>query len=522
MSATITTSGQPVESKVTQSNVPSTSPLGSPPSTSGRPVTTVGLNVTQSNVPCTSTLGTPPSTSNGYVCLHPGALFGIIAGSVLFGAFVTVAVIYFRHSRRTKPNSSKARVSFHSMNGFSNLNAIPAARTRADTKIFTLKTSPPSTVDDFSSKMPSALDQPEKKINEVLPLHPPSFSTIQQLLASAVSDIAALKTSSPTAGVSASNMPSELDQPYITVHAAPSAHPFAFSDSSSVDDDQALASYEQNPLNSIPPSAIRTAAQQFHIKVKGNFYDSINVHHGDDIGQLALAFAHKHSLDDYARAKLETLLKSKYSGTSQSPARDVSSPGADPISSASITRLQAMLDELKRLQTEVEQRAPPIHVSRAPCVQPLSNGNTVRTFDSDNSDAFQSVLNDNVNQKPLRFKGMQTPDEKITDSFLAASTSSATHSKIARISSPPVIGSPSEVYVEISRLVAEAYHAVAPHLTQQHAGPEQKTLPATPPRRAVGVGAATPSKSPPSIKSPASPMPAQSSGGRRPWRSASS
>jgi hypothetical protein len=79
------------------------------------------------------------------------------------------------------------------------------------------------------------------------------------------------------------------------------------------------------------------------------------------------------------------------------------------------------------------------------------------------------------------------------------SNAAATPSRIAR-SSPPRIGSPSEVYVEISRLVAEAYDAVAPHLAQQ----QQLAPPSTPRKHAAAT--------PPRTKSP-------SSGGARPtWR----
>lgn len=85
------------------------------------------------------------------------------------------------------------------------------------------------------------------------------------------------------------------------------------------------------------------------------------------------------------------------------------------------------------------------------------------------------------------------------------SNAAATPSRIAR-SSPPRIGSPSEVYVEISRLVAEAYDAVAPHLAQQ----QHHTPPSTPRKHSAVT--------PPRTKSPLTPT-APSSGGTRPtWR----
>ncbi len=82
-------------------------------------------------------------------------------------------------------------------------------------------------------------------------------------------------------------------------------------------------------------------------------------------------------------------------------------------------------------------------------------------------------------------------------------------SRIARISSPPRHASPSDVYLDISRLVAEAYDAVAPHIAQQQHAPP------TSPQKAA---------SPPKTKSPSSPT-VSSSGGKRPmsrvWRPSS-
>ena len=47
------------------------------------------------------------------------------------------------------------------------------------------------------------------------------------------------------------------------------------------------------------------------VKLKDGSFDRISVHRGDDIGQLSLVFARKHSLDDAAKAKLELLLRRK-------------------------------------------------------------------------------------------------------------------------------------------------------------------------------------------------------------------
>ena len=108
----------------------------------------------------------------------------------------------------------------------------------------------------------------------------------------------------------------------------------------------------------------------------------------------------------------------------------------------------------------------------------------------------------------------------------AASPSTATSpSKIARIS-PPAIGSPSEVYVEISRLVAEAYRAVSPRLAQHPpppAGGNSHVIispptppslhPASPPLKSASVAAAGGSSH---RMSPATPKSFSLSGGMRP------
>jgi hypothetical protein len=47
------------------------------------------------------------------------------------------------------------------------------------------------------------------------------------------------------------------------------------------------------------------------VKLKDGSFDRISVHRGDDIGQLSLVFARKHSLDEAAKAKLELLLRRK-------------------------------------------------------------------------------------------------------------------------------------------------------------------------------------------------------------------
>ncbi len=47
------------------------------------------------------------------------------------------------------------------------------------------------------------------------------------------------------------------------------------------------------------------------VKLKDGTFARISVHRGDEIGQLSLMFARKHSLDEAAESKLELLLRHK-------------------------------------------------------------------------------------------------------------------------------------------------------------------------------------------------------------------
>jgi hypothetical protein len=47
------------------------------------------------------------------------------------------------------------------------------------------------------------------------------------------------------------------------------------------------------------------------VKLKDGSFDRISVCRGDDIGQLSLAFAQKHGLEEALKAKLELLLRHK-------------------------------------------------------------------------------------------------------------------------------------------------------------------------------------------------------------------
>ena len=47
------------------------------------------------------------------------------------------------------------------------------------------------------------------------------------------------------------------------------------------------------------------------VKLKDGSFDRISVFRGDDIGQLSLAFAQKHGLEEAGKAKLELLLRRK-------------------------------------------------------------------------------------------------------------------------------------------------------------------------------------------------------------------
>jgi hypothetical protein len=439
--------------------------------------------------------------SDASACLHPGALAAIIASSIIFGAILMASAVYLRMSYAAK-ESSKVESSTAVQHA---LSPIPIAAT-ADTAA----------------------------------LAPPSIT------------------------ISVPSVSSTLDDPTVIVHPSLHAHVHAAGDSSNRQHTKSVSFNEPDPLRSHPLNFDELASLQSltpqHVSPSPN---------SEPVSQAGLSRV-QHMLDDLARLRLEMYqLASRPPAadaprlqddagsnvqhsrrrvketTDTSPSKPVhqrtasprkpspASPRAGGAASPSHQHPQSAPSHLqsKAVPGVVAQSGVPFQPI-TPRVSPEFNLSALAVHHDMQQQQQQQQQQRQQQQRPWNHRDsngtvvpappshpardvqLPSPREFYSDSDGLPVALTPSKSKIARVSRPPPMGSPSEIYVEISRLVAEAYSAVSPLMQQQLQGGNDAA--ATPPRQHASTAAVTP----PNTKSPASPKPALS-GGRRPtWRGA--
>jgi hypothetical protein len=384
---------------------------------------------------------------DGLVCVHPGVVAGIIAASMVLGAIVMVAALSCKSKRAAAKATSDP--------------TLPPAEARV-----------------------AAAPSPHSSPAAGAAAPPPHSSPA----AGAVADAASIQRRSPVT-ITLPSIPSQLDDAVVIVSpeqsAAPYPHALRYSNSwSSLHEQDMLrgllaANAPSPPLPQLQPP--RSDAQLTprlsvdQLQLLFNDLSSLK----SRLNQLAFmpeASTASHSADIDNSSRSPRRLRESSTPPQNNVAR--SSPSAAAGASPSPRTPQS---------TNLRVQFVP-DLERSPQQQPL---------DEQQQRRWQPQAANAPHQLPVaRTLQLHAP---LPASLSYHSNAAATPSRIAR-SSPPRIGSPSEVYVEISRLVAEAYDAVAPHLAQQ----QQHAPPSTPRKHAAAT--------PPRTKSP-------SSGGTRPtWR----
>jgi hypothetical protein len=380
--------------------------------------------------------------SASLVCIHPGAIAGIVIGSVVFGALIMAAV---NRLLAPKPVAVEAESKAHD-----------DARTTQIVQSITALT------DLFQSPaFKNAAHSPS-----ALALSPGNGA-------------------SPSSAVLAAD-----DQPPV-LSVQPARH------------DAIGGSVTDRSLQQQKPLRSRDASPS-QIVIEPGIDASRLQHMLDDLGRLKQEMDQLAALSDAPSAsRSNTLANSKHSSpphrnqVTESPSPRTRAPAVSSSTAAVLPRSTAHLPE-RIGQVDAAPSSPPAPTS--------------------------------LSVSAARVLHLPEPDDIILPhTSSSAPAAAASPSKIARIVAP-AIGSPSEVYVEISRLVAEAYRAVTPRLTQlpplpagagsprsPHVIPSNPSslLAASPPRKSASGAAASPSKR----HSPASPTSAPVSVGRRPtWR----
>jgi hypothetical protein len=469
-------------------------------------------------------------------CLHPGSLAAIVICSVLFGVLLTALVLYWKV--RTYLNAAEARAK----------------------------------VDASSAEQHAHVTHNTQSAREYQSSSPLRATT----------GAAALQLPSPSAGIHVSNVSPSLDDPELIVSPSPLSHSHAIGGSYSPNNVSSASPNEPDPLRSRQLDLDELA--QLQSLVPQHKTSSPN---REPLPQSSTTLV-QHMLEDLTRLRTQMdqfvtrpdapgapLSKADASSSSSLPPRRVKETASSsplqpahhraaspptsprrqpthhrtastqqpaPMSPRAVAAAAPLHQHLRSLPPPEQSKGKGVVESKgkgglASCAIPSPPSSPRLQLQEPHNDLQQQQR-----ERPWGHQGataallsapaapahrplLPPPQETYPDSGHAPRTAAMTPSRIARVSSPPPVGSPSEVYVEISRLVAEAYHAVAPHLaqqgdssdlTQRPAGQAGGHAPSTPPRKHAPSATVTP----PSTKSPnASPKLMHATGGKRPtWR----
>jgi hypothetical protein len=395
------------------------------------------------DVPPKRFTASPSFPMDGPVCLHPGVIAGIIAASMVIGAIVMVAALSCKSKRAVAKASSDATLPF--------AQAHVAA---------------------------------------------PPPHTHSSPAAGAVADAASTQRRSPGT-ITLPSIPSQLDDAVVIVSpeqsAAPYPHALRYSNCnawSSLQEQHVL----RGLLQANPPSP--PLPQHQPPRSDAQLTPRLSV------DQLQLLFNDLSSL----KSRLNQLAFMPEASTAWHSA-DIDNSSGSPRrlreSSTPPPNYVARSSPRAAAGASPSPRTPQSTNLRVQFVPDLERSPQQQPLDEQQQRRWQPQAANAPHELPVaRTLQLHAP---LPASLSYHSNAAATPSRIAR-SSPPRIGSPSEVYVEISRLVAEAYDAVAPHLAQQ----QQHAPPSTPRKHAAAT--------PPRTKSPSTPTAPSSCGARPMWR----
>jgi hypothetical protein len=474
--------------------------------------------------------------SDRSLCILPGSIAAIVIGSVLFGAILMALALYLRSSYL---NAAEARAK------------VDSSSTEQHAHV---------THNTQSSRREYQTSSPTR----------------------AATGTTALQMPSPSVGVYVSNVSPSLDDPELIISPSPLSHSHAIGDSYSPNNVPSVSPNEPDPLRSRQLDSDELARLQSLVP-----QHKTSSPNREPLSQSSTSLV-QHMLDDLTRLRTQMdqlaarpdapgapLSQADASTSSRQPQRRVketasppphklahhraASPPTSPRRQPSHYRA-ASVQQPATLSPRAAAAASPSHqLPRSPPSPEQSKGKggveskgkggfascalpsppssprlqlqephndlqqQEREWPSGHQGATSTLLS--APAAPAHRPLLPPPQEIYPDSGHAPHTAAMTPSRIARVSSPQPVGSPSEVYVEISRLVAEAYHAVAPHLTEQIdssnstqllAGQAGSHALSTPSRKHASTAAATS----PNTKSPnASPKLMHTAGGKRPtWR----